>query len=338
MPEEFPQEQIQPEGIVPIPVTLEGVTEEMPSLDENQDVPTTEVPVIGISSEGLIENPDKALDMAYAGKENREQAIENRELAKTIIDGREIAELDRASGQGRDGNVTLAERDEIEARKVVLDEKYPDKKFSEKMDFIKDADSINTAEAEMVYDDLKGSADLLRWIAEEDDNTADNLENWAGVLYDHPVSEAYKEANQHMEFTPYALSYTEKQIKIMFDQADKVELMLEKVTLEERLDGIKRGGKAFPDITTESMLEQMSGLSLNDYKNANAAELEKRIEPGVKELFDRLISLKSKRETTIGDLSDLFADVFIAKEVEPIRSIAKGNQAMLEDIRSGRAS
>lgn len=297
------------------PVTFAGTTE---------GESNTELPVENVG-DGRIEDKDKALDMAYAGKETREEAAALREEGKTL---REQVAL---------GDETINSEDN---------------QFKP------------TSERRHIFETQKNREDLLRRsarkerLADRADREAQEIESWAEILYDNPISDAYRQAHQNIHFTPKDLRYKEEELRRISEGIEWGEYKLAELQNTVGVTGIDQGKDATqgpdprtgqlrerPPITTESLLKSASGLGKAEYidlkqKYSEDTEiLDRMIEPDIREIYDRYLSLLDAPDTTtITQLSGVFKDVYRKVRIEPMVNEYESNKQILDDIRSGRAS
>ena len=154
------------------------------------------------------------------------------------------------------------------------------------------------------------------WV-EEYNATAHRLEEWAGILHDHPVSEAYKAAHPLFEITPQILLNMEDFSITDSDKADRYEEESKEIAGFDVLSGL-----VGEDSTgLESLLNELRVLR----------------DDGM-QYTDRWNKLKDSRDTTLGEIADFYREVLQEAKVKPLRNRVNATRSILDEIRSGRAS
>jgi hypothetical protein len=288
MDEVFPQHENQ------VPAQSEGQS------DVNaQDTPITvhefgqESPQVDPSNEqsddtsGQVEDVSKAWDMATASDESRTKA---------------------AMVRNRD--------DKEEVFRSLLAEPLPSRSIFPS----KAGERAAAIEQRQVAEDAFKSATVppfenqefsgFKRSAEEYDAQAEAIETWAGILHDHPVSEAYLETRPDLDVTPEGLYRLEKEAQKDSDIAARIEYAVDQ---ERNLQKIRAAIGADPEI--KAALRLANEATANVY----TAALDK-VNEGLEEYYGAVKQLK------------------IETRVKPLQNKAALINSLLEDIRSGRAS
>lgn len=151
---------------------------------------------------------------------------------------------------------------------------------------------------------------------------ADRLEDWAGVLHEHPVSDAFKEAHPGVDFSPETLVQLE-------DSVEEANKKLDTVTtwLSEDVDSP----------LTASTTQLIRGLLPSLVYDPN---LEKALDIGRSSLFDDKLSSELFRlgeDATLSDLRKIIVASVKRRYLIPEQTKIALTTKLLEDIRSGRA-
>lgn len=212
-PQEPPKELMEGEQH---PVTEPDTTE---ALGEAAVGGPTQIPV-GDEGENPHPNreddPERAHDMAIAGDELRTKAVADRNIKRNYDEN--MAKLDESHRGLSDLNdekpSNRRERKEIEKRReellaerdfhyetVMKEDGHWDINGSAERQFAKDF------QHEGMYMAFPSGDPETR--AKHYDERASRVEEWAGILHDHPVSEAFREAHPGVDITPESLVYLE---------------------------------------------------------------------------------------------------------------------------------
>lgn len=294
MDEEFPQHEnqvpVQAEGQPDVtaqdtPITVHEFGEESPQRDPSNEQSGDPTDTDDASSQ--VEDVSKAWDMAVASDESRTNA---------------------ALVRNRD--------DKQDAYRSLLTEPLPSRSIFPS----KAGERAAAIEQRQVAEDAFKSAPVppsenqefsgFKRSAEEYDAQAEAIETWAGILHDHPVSEAYLETRPNLDVTPEGLYRLEKEAQRDLDVAARIAYSVDQ---EKNLQKIRSAISAGPDID--------EALSLVNEATANVytAALDK-VNEGLEEYYAAVNQLK------------------IETRVKPLQNKAALINSLLEDIRSGRAA
>lgn len=146
-------------------------------------------------------------------------------------------------------------------------------------------------------------------------NDAASIENWARILYEHPISEDYLARYPNVNFDPPHVMWLERNMDWQVDQAAAIEQLADNLQGMDILWARYAGSQKLPSL----------------------AELVRHIEDdaGLNANWQKLIG---SPDTTIPQLRNFYAEALKRKYSEPLRNEANIKKAVLEDIRSGRAS
>jgi len=230
-------------------------------------------------SDGRIADVEKAWDMAHAGKKDRDRAAASREratdieaglsqLPDTVAELREPAEqlvgIDRSrqelssstekgSQAYQQSEAEINERDSkiweqidsiIEAKLAKFESRVYEIVESIRED--KDFDEVTQRVEGRMSSDLHGA----NIAAEQADKDAERIEEWAGILHDHPLSEAYKERfGLDTPITPKTLVEVEHEIAMdeQRGRANRMHLYVEPLDIKLKrtfLEDIRTGRAA----------------------------------------------------------------------------------------------
>lgn len=173
-------------------------------------------------NDGRVADVEKAWDMAHAGKGDRDRAVVSRERATDIEAG--LSQLPDAVAELREPAEQLVgitrSRQELSSSTEKGSQAYQqseaeinerDSKIWEQIDSIIEAkfakfesrvyEIVESIREDKDFDEVtqrvegRMSSDLYQAnvAAEQADKDAERIEEWAGILHDHPLSEAYKE-------------------------------------------------------------------------------------------------------------------------------------------------
>lgn len=164
------------------------------------------------------------------------------------------------------------------------------------------------------------------------DSTAEAIEEWAGILHEHPVSEAYKEAHSGIDFEPRALKdldrarfEREREAELYEFIAYKLETGANKSTFDEY-----NGERRMPSYE-EERAHTVEGILFSRRLGYNAAYTDSNLQL---EWHD----LETNPDTTIAQLCDFHAKLLREYVVPRAQNQANVIKSLLEDVRSGRAS
>jgi hypothetical protein len=196
--------------------------EEMPPELPAESNESTQIPVTEGSDPypDREQDPERAHSMALEGDELRTQARDARSEAKVAEDF--VPQYDAADSEDKE------ERHRLKSEVIRdVDKRFP--KEGEGESFWRDSVMGGVLEREEAKEENKGKDDLLgelihkkqkghieglvrgfRSKAERLDQLAKQREEWAGILHDHPVDEAYKDAHPEVSFTPEGLIQLEE--------------------------------------------------------------------------------------------------------------------------------
>jgi hypothetical protein len=190
---------------------------------------------------------------------------------------------------------------------------------------------------------MEASAQDDRLNAEVADRKADNLENWAAILHDHPVSEAYQQAHQTISFNPQSLSKLEGRAEVSREEAEALDKELTEAPLTVGTEGMSiwvGGKRGFIKLTPSEAIYGAYGITPEEYEQAQAdgEELPEHITDAAREKIEQYLSLIKNEDTTLGQLKDFYVEAVRKTDVEPELDYAKRIATVLEDIKGGQAS
>lgn len=249
-----------------------------------------------------VEDPDKALAMASAGDNLRTHAAVNRHSVKDY--------------EGYRGQLDEAGDDEI-AKAQTREE------FSRKPYFYMNNGKVEStygAEGEVPEEyELGSRIRESRIQAGYSDRDAEKWEEWAGILHDHPISDEYKAAHPEVNFEIRSL--------VRLEQGAAEDDRLANI-FESHAKDLEEHGY---------MANSRHMGSMNRGIHELIIDMEHEAEDG-RDYEGEWDKLRTNPNTTLGELGRFKADLVRKTEVTKYRNRANVVKALLEDIRSGKAS
>jgi len=312
-----PDDQINNPGLVDQMLPHEGE----PAGTEGAEAPTddqTHEQIGDLATDTVVEDPDtefrdedagrvdkdKAWDMAHAGYKDRSAAAEERAFAndeKTEVRGKEMEYYEHRSKPLPRRSKALGEHD----RKM--------------RDLREERDRAREIYREENHRRGEAAEENLQTSFERDpesrakmyDRQAEQIEAWAGILHDHPVSEAFTQAHPEVEITPESLMRME-------------------IELDRDRSGLEHADSHWyiPDV-------KLAGRDPHKDNNSIAKELLALADEATGEEHDKL---RSDLEISIKALQDFYVSVNEKVRIQPLRNKIAVVEGFLEDIRSGRSS
>lgn len=278
---------------------------------EIKEVPSGQQPPLPDESQ-RVEDVSKAWDMAHAGDEERTDAAEIRKpvraaeehIADPLVDrtGKDLyGYTDEQAGLIKQG-LGVGDYDASKKWRVIEQEHLG------KPDEWSEADQATRQE---IDEHMQGEKEK----AAQHDARAERLEEWAGILHDHPVSESYKRLHPDYYLDdPADLAHIEGIMRNDFAEADDLEAVLADTDTASPFVGIYREHeyKCFP-------LGRL--MAMSDSRDQQEWR-----------------SLSADESTTLGAVKEFYTRVAKKHYVDPKRRYAEKISAMLNDIKSGRAS
>lgn len=184
----------------------------------------------------------------------------------------------------------------------------------------------------------------------EEDNKAKIIESWADVLHDHPVSEAYKEAHPDVDFSARGLAKIEVAVNRRFRE---ILGEVEKVSIHDCLGVSKEALESIDGFYNVDLTQPTPHLTLADLMtdkiSDQLAESEQAQDEGDNEKADTQYAeakslarhyreVLTNPHTTLGELSEIYKELYKSQLYEQQRVNAAIVKRMLEDVKSGRAS
>ena len=281
------------------------------AVETNTNTPPEAEPPVHIASIDHTENEGSkvaeptALDMAYAGNPYRSKAAVNRETNQLFIDRQaESASLSDFS---------------LPIPKSSL--RHPFERSRNNREFNRRFNALQAHNKELAHRDREEQDEALdlgqgyyesKSPAERAafyDKRAEQVETWAGILHDHPISQAYIESHKGVDLSPEGLVRLEELTQALAeDDVDKNET----AAGEEAEDIIKLGNE--PEYVF-SMLDNADQATYEEYQR-----------------------IQSDLETVLAAKAQLVKKLYTKTYVDPIKNRVALSQSLLEDIKSGRAS
>jgi DNA-binding protein H-NS len=217
------QEYTVPDGSTEGEVTV-SVTDTNPS---SSDQPQEDTNPVAPRVDGANYEHDeaKAETMAYATKDFRGKAADNRTLAREQDELRDMAtEVEHIRGQKpsllhpyglqrhreHQKRITDAEKDYYDIKgSLTKDDRAADAKARRDIPELQEA--VERKEKEPLYPPYYSPEER----AAAYDEYADRIETWAGALHDHPLSVEFKKAHPGIQFQPKALVRMEDEIETL---------------------------------------------------------------------------------------------------------------------------
>ena len=263
-----------------------------------------------------VEDVDKAWDMAKAGDKDRTKAVANRNLTRERVDLNEqwatIPDVPRY--RPIKYRRALNRHDKALDKLSNLRDRERAEEQAAKADFGKD---IYAKEMEALWkqrfsgkriefgDDDKDRAELY-------DKRDKRLEEWAGILHEHPVSQAYHETHLGVTISPESMVSLEDSIK-----ADLEELEASKKDAEALFGMMLEQKPEDPNVSA------LANELLDRCKSSDNAEYQ-RIETDI--------------QTAQAAKVNFFKKLYDTTEIAPRKNEIALWQALLDDVKSGKAS
>jgi hypothetical protein len=160
--------------------------------------------------------------------------------------------------------------------------------------------------------------------------SASKIEDWASILHDHPISEAYKAAHKRMSFSPEDL------FKMDWARNNDIRkgIFLTTALREASVDVGVRG------MTWEatSGLYRDNELTPNRVMELAYGRRDSTHTEGSKAKWEAWEALHKDPNTTLAQLKYAYTDAFETGIIRPLNNQAGAFDGIIEDIISGRAS
>lgn len=329
-----------------IPVTEENSTQSLGEaavvgVDPSINLETGEQKPVSLEPDTRVEDVSKAESMAYASDEFRTKAAKNRaHTERQHLNYVEINDADdafkerpvrtsfegpfksRARKQWSEDRQRLRDRyDKAEKRKSELSDM--DDEMREEAEA--DAETLGNITQKHGFPD---EAILFSSTGREDfyDEKAAAIEEWAGILHEHPVSDAYLASHPGVEITPKSLVQMESQ----------------EIVLEKQIKDLEK--------RTHSKSEEIYGTT---YYNAKTLldDGSRRYggQPPAQEIFDMVKEADkdkaTKWEELLGnldkiaaELTDFHKELIDEVKIQPLRNQHALIKNLLNDVYTGKAS
>jgi len=208
--------------------------------------------------------------------------------------------------------------------------------------------------------------DNISW----NEKNAEGIEEWAGIMHDHPVSESYRQSHPEINFEPREIFLLERQAEKDAKAVEELESLILKFDLDIGIRGIP---SIFEDkdgqrIYTFDLLDEAGVSNIRSYEDKTVLKAEEVMaeafgghEPDEKEItyytyihqkfaelrpdrvkaIDKWIDYRKLRNdpnTNLGQLRDNYIAAFRVAYVEQKRAYVDMVKTITEDITSGRAS
>jgi hypothetical protein len=160
---------------------------------------------------------------------------------------------------------------------------------------------------------------IMELAAEIEQKAADGVMDWAGVLYDHPISDSYREAHPELKFKRHP--------RETIHEAFEIWELSEHAT--EGLEVIREREEELKSIDTSRIWDEKKAL--DGWTIANLAEYSDTGKARLKDLLE-------SSDTSLDDLKKFYTELFQAKVLNPQIEYIANVFNILEDIRSGKAS
>jgi hypothetical protein len=272
---------------------------------------------------------DKARDMAHAAKPRKDAAAEMRDAA-ALLDGTQEG-LDKVylgktfseGGQATGAHPALSRLDELsngeqlgsselsrsEARRELYDRTGP---------------GITEVSSQELREQLDRESKQL-------DDRAEAVADWAGILDDHPVSEAYKANHENVDFTPEALMATEASLRKDISIIAQKEKALKEVKPIHAFQGFDRN-RSSEDYDYDALQDGNGMYDLADRVGYTLG-------PGYKhQLLRQWEKLAAKEGVTLEEMKKFYTEQYRIHVIQPIQNRVSMVKSVLEDVKSGRAS
>lgn len=319
MSEDFPQDNAsqlpteEQQQTVSIPVVEE--------IGEQAVAPVAEEPEKPDHYDHRIHDLAKAEEMAHAGKMFRDAAAELREEAKTADDT--PGPSGHSEKSWREAEVPyqekMAETAEERAGKEYERAYSVDVRVGEGGPTPYDFDKAwDVAHETKEWRDKQVEPDTSRGESMRLEHYTKKLEEWTAILHDHPVSEAYKESHPDVDFSPKALMALQQQNAETSHRAQEAERSIENQIFD--ITSVFRGINIYNvEHPSYGILEAIKQTASEDYK---------------REWSD----LQYNPDTTVKEIVDFYKRFTTDRLVKPMYNQVAVVNALLNDIRSGRAS
>ena len=257
-----------------------------------------------------VEKIDKAHDMALAEDEDRTFAAKKRAAANLIKNFQDDIDNLPSKGSSRFSAETRARN----KKKRELEYAYWEKIYGFDPAESHDVYDVETALTEANSNDSETRqyhqevAKNMELDAQEADERATALGEWAGNLYDNPVGESYKTEHPEIDFTPAGLVVLEKQITEYLNLAAVAREQIGKFDSQDSIDSMLPVAKA---------IRQLISGNPEAYKAAHEA-----VEPNARNALTTWAALYNELQ---------------AGESKRLRTEAIKRIAVIKDIKEGRA-
>lgn len=266
---------------------------------------------------GRIKDKELAVDVAYAGKPDRDTALSYKKKAEEVRSVfRDVSKLASAD-ESLDGDEKAANQREIKDKIDVLGlGGYTGSRLKTLVDRVNESGTN--------LDELKGEAEFRIEDAAEGydeeakyyDGRADRLEYWTEVIGTHPLSEAF--LTQHQVNADYLAGVEE----------DLHELEEQLADLEENLEGLEEWPLAAVTGNRSRALPTIQQIVGEAYLD----------EPDKTEIYASTDEVLKDPNTTLSKICKIYRKAFQKARIEPLQVAISMKQDILEDVRSGRAS
>ncbi len=144
------------------------------------------------------------------------------------------------------------------------------------------------------------------------DERAAKVEEWAAILHDHPLSEAFHESHPNVSVSPASLYQLELEVQKDLDLATDYEHLAENI-YNKKVEQEVRKFENYWDI--QSLLEKADEVANQEY--------------------DRI---QAELDTVLDSSRSFYQELFKTVVVQPLRNKAVAVQSMLDEIKSGQAA
>lgn len=189
-------------------------------------------------------------------------------------------------------------------------------------------------------------ADSLRRTATENDHMADEVGDWAEIVYDHPISEAYKRSHEGIDFDGHSLMLMDmlaekdlRTVRELEEHLEKAPNLVGIIGLPSKLAGLVKeyAPTTGNDFDPEHVLTDAYGVEPSKYKPDRTDSRYKPNEEGIAK-WQEWKTLLENPDATLRQFRELYTEAFRRAYIYPMRSYANTVKSVLEDVRSGRAS
>jgi hypothetical protein len=268
--------------------------------------------------EGRIKDKELAVDVAYAGKPDRDRALSHRKKAEEIRNVLRGVSEHTSSDEPLDADEKATSKSELKSRIDALD--LSDFQNERLQSLVDRKDYLAGTDLEdKVVDDAKfwfeHAAAGYEGDAEDHEERADRLEYWTEILGTHPLSEAF--LTQHRVSAEYLTSLEEE----LRDTEEYIAEYEEHLEVLEEWPMVAATGKG-------RELPSLQEITRQAYRG----------EPDEKEIFASTDEAIKDPNTTLGKICEMYRKAYRKARIEPHQKNRRELQSILEDVRSGRAS